>query len=69
MYDLEVMGTPSILNIIRQTSTLVRVRSTLDLSWGEQEKRGQFPDESVRIKVARIRYVKRFVSPNVFYLS
>ena len=37
--DLEVMDTPSILNIIRKVASLVRARTTLDFKWTEQVAR------------------------------
>ncbi len=39
MCDLEVMGVPSILSIIRKAGALARVRPTLDFSWAEQAER------------------------------
>jgi hypothetical protein len=76
--DLDVMGAPSILSIIRKAAALARAKPTLLLSceekaawrkwnwsrsvcasWTPEAAKisGQFPDEPVRIKVARIHYV------------
>jgi hypothetical protein len=37
--DLEVMGAPSILSIIRKAVALARARTTVDFSWTEQAAR------------------------------
>ncbi len=55
--DLEVMGVPSILSIIRKAkSGRVHGRVT-QAELLKLQKSGQFPDEPVRIKVTRIHYV------------
>jgi hypothetical protein len=38
-YDLDVIGTQSILIVIRKVDSLSRVRPTLDLSWEENAAR------------------------------
>jgi hypothetical protein len=79
VWDLDPIGAPSKLRLIRKTTDLTRIFETRDLSieekvvrrkwkkprsnWIEEtellklQKSGQFPDESVRIKVGKIRYV------------
>jgi hypothetical protein len=70
--DLEVIGSPSIFNVICSIAVLVRILSTLDLNCEENtticsityqetfltlQNIGQFPDEPVRIKGVQIHYV------------
>ena len=61
--DLETIRVPSMFNVIHSTVSLPRMLPTLDLSCGtghgqitqaellKLQKSGQFPDESVRIKI------------------
>ncbi len=72
--DLETIGLPSTLRVIRSVAPLVRMLPTFDLRTPcdgsgtghgqitqaevlKMQKCGQFPDESVKVKVAQIHCV------------